>query len=197
MQAGPRIAPVSEPLSRDLAQRMAQLVSAGVQAPQIFLTVARNSGLFTFLVDSGWLGPTGLLDRQTFARPLRECIILRTCVATRNDYEFNLHVQTLARRMGLTAAQIDDVRAAQPSDAVWPADYIAAMRLVDGLAKNIEVSDATLAGARAHFDDAALIEMTQLVGLYVGVAMHVALARPEFDRYLPGPPVLTRGDAPA
>lgn len=191
MQSRPRIAPVAEPLPPELAQRMAKLVPAGMQAPKIFMTVARNSGLFNFLVDSGWLGPTGLLDRKTFARPLRECIILRTCVATRNDYEFNLHVQTLAQRMGLTAAQIDNIRAAQPNDAVWPAEYIAAMRLVDGLAKNIEVSDATLAAAREHFDDAALIEMTQLVGLYVGVAMYVALARPEFDRYTPGPPVLT------
>ena len=162
-------------------------------APQLFLTIARNAGLFAYFVDSGLAGPTGLLDRRIIARPLRECVILRTCVATGNDYEFNLHVQTISERMGLSTAQIDDVRADTPDPGLWPAGQLCAMRLVDGLAKRLEVSAETFASAREHFDDATLIELTQLVGLYVGVAMQVALAQPLFDRYRPGEPVLARG----
>lgn len=192
MPATPRIEPLVEPLPADLAERMARLIPQGMPAPQLFLTVARNAGLFAFLVDSGLIGPTGLLDRRAIARPLRECVILRTCVATGNDYEFNLHVQTISARMGLSEAQIDDVRADVPDATLWSPGQLSAMRLVDGLAKKLEVSTGTFDAAREHFDDAALIELTQLVGLYVGVAMQVALARPLFDRYRGGEPMLAR-----
>lgn len=168
---------------------MAKLLPAGMAAPNVFATVARNEGLFAFLVDSGLLGPTGLLDRGLIARPLRECVILRTCAAARNDYEFNLHVQTVSRRMGLSDAQIDDVRQQRVDPALWTAQQVAAMRLVDALVPGLDVDDDTFRAVREQFDEPTLIELTQLIGLYVGVAMQVALARPAFDRYQPGPPV--------
>ena len=51
-------------------------------------------------IDSGWLGPTGLLDRRVLPARLRELLILRTCVAAGNDYEWQLHVNTISARMG-------------------------------------------------------------------------------------------------
>ena len=155
---------------------------------RVFATVARNEGLFAFLVDSGLLGPRGLLDRGVIPRPLRECVILRTCVAARNDYEFNLHVQTISRRMGLSDAQIGDVRSGHPDPSLWSPAQLAAMQLVDALVV-LQVEDEVFAAAREQFDVPTLIELTQLVGMYVGVAMQVALARPAFDRYQPGPPL--------
>jgi 4-carboxymuconolactone decarboxylase len=160
-------------------------------APQLFLTVARNTGLFAWLVDSGVLGPSGLADRRTLPPALRELLILRTCVAARNDYEFNLHVQTISQRMGLTEAQIDDLRRAAPAESLWSDAERAAMRLVDTLVQRLAVDDADYARVRAHFDEPTLVEMTHLVGLYTGVAMLVALARPAFDRYRPGRPFTT------
>jgi 4-carboxymuconolactone decarboxylase len=82
------------------------------------------------------------------------------------------------------------VRVDYPDPKLWPPEFISIMRLVDGLVRNLEVSDSTFAEARRHFDDPALIEVTQLVGLYVGVAMLVALSQPHFDQYRPGPPIL-------
>lgn len=187
----PRIEPLADPLPAPVAERLAWLLPAGMAAPRLFLTVARNPGLFAWLVDAGLLGPSGLADRKTLANPLRELLILRTCVAARNDYEFNLHVQTISRRMGLSEAQIDDLRRPAPSDALWGAGERAAMRLVDSLVQRLQVDDDVYAEARAHFDEAMLIEMTHLVGLYTGVAMLVALARPAFDAYRPGPPFTT------
>jgi 4-carboxymuconolactone decarboxylase len=178
-----RILPVPEPLEQPLAGHMAKLLPAGMPAPQLFLSVARNAGLFGFLVDSGLIGPTGLLDRRVLPKDLRETIILRTCVATRNDYEFNLHVQTISARMGLSQAQIKDVRAAQPSMDLWSPALLAAMALVDALVRLAPVSDETYAQARAQFNEETLIEITQLAGLYVGVAMLTALIRPQFDNY--------------
>lgn len=179
----PRIAPVALPLPPDLAERMGRLLPPGLPPPQIFLTVARHAELFKEMVDGGWLGPTGLADRRRLAPALREAIILRTCTAARCGYEFNLHKQTISRRMGLSSAQIDDLRQPVLDPALWPAELQAALRLVDGLVARIDVDDATWAAVREHFDEATLLEMTQLVGHYTGVAMLAALARPAWDRY--------------
>jgi hypothetical protein len=93
------------PMPPEVQRRMARLLPPGMLPPNLFPAVARNQGLVGQLVDSGLLGPTGLLDGR---RLLREAIMLRTCVATGNRYEWRLHVGTISARMGLTSAQIDD-----------------------------------------------------------------------------------------
>lgn len=183
----PRIVAVPEPLADPLASQMAKLIPQGMPAPKLFLSVARNASLFAFMVESGLIGPTGLMDRRTLTKDVRETLILRTCVATRNDYEFNLHVQTISARMGLSVAQIDDVRSEQLSSALWRDELVILVKLVDSLVKNLTVSDELYASVRRCFSEEELIEITQLVGLYTGVAMMVALIRPEFDRYQSGP----------
>lgn len=179
----PRIAPHTLPLPPDLAERMARLLPLDFPPPQIFLTVARHGELFKEMVDTGLLGPTGLADRRRLAPALREAVILRTCTAARCGYEFNLHEQTISRRMGLNGAQIADLREPVPDAALWSPELLAVFTLVDGLVQRLEVSDAAWAALRPHFDDAALLEITQLVGHYTGVAMLAALARPALDRY--------------
>ncbi len=184
----PRIAPLADPLPPAVAERLARLLPPGMAAPQLFLTVARNEGMFVQMVDSGWIGPTGLWDRHVLPTALREAVVLRTCVACRNDYEFNLHVQTISGRMGLTAAQIDDIRRAAPDAALWSEAERAVLTMVDALVTRLGLGDAEFARVRSHHDEATLIEITQLVGAYTGVAMLVGLANPAFDRYR-GPPV--------
>ena len=181
----PRIQPAAEPLTGALAVHMAKLLPPGLPAPQLFLSVARNAGLFGFMVESGWIGPTGLLDRRTLEKDLREATILLVCVAARNDYEFNLHVQTISARMGLSAAQIDDVRRTHLDPTLWNARQRGACAIVDALVPGLQLPDAVYDQARAHFSEEELIDVTQLTGLYTGVAVLVALIRPRFDRYQP------------
>lgn len=189
-----RIASLKQPLPVGVANLMQRLIPPEMAPPQLFAAFARNEGLFAFLVNAGVIGPTGLLDRRALPRELRECVILRTCVVTGNDYEFNLHVQTISSRMGLTPAQIDDIRRSEPDAALWPGSAFVAMKLVDALVRRLSVADELFAECREHFDEATLIEITQLVGLYVGVAMQVALIRPEFDAYTSSEPIRTRLD---
>jgi len=179
----PRIEPVVPPYSDALQQRFARLMPPDMTPPAIFRAVARNEGLFMHMVDSGLLGPTGLLDRRVLPPRLRELLILRTCMAAGNDYEWHLHVDTISARMGLTDAQIADTRADSPDAALWSEADQAAMALVDALVRQLAVDDTLYQRLRAHHDEATLIEMTQLVGLYTGVAMLVALAQPERDIY--------------
>lgn len=49
-----------------------------------------------------------------------------------------------------------------------------------------DVPDSIYAEARQCFSESDLIEVTQLVGLYTGVAMLAGLIRPRFDHYQPG-----------
>jgi 4-carboxymuconolactone decarboxylase len=180
-----RITPTALPLSEPLANQMAKLIPPGMPPPQLFLSVARNAGLFEFMVSSGLIGPTGLMDRRTLPKDVRETLILRTCVATGNDYEFNLHVQTISERMGLSMAQIDDIRLDDISSSLWREDLRILIRVVDSLVKTLKLQNSLYAEANQHFSEEDLIEITQLVGLYTGVAMMVGLIRPELDRYHP------------
>ena len=180
-----RIHPATEPLAQPLAGQMARLLPPGMPVPQLFLSVARNAGLFGFMVESGWIGPTGLLDRRTLEKDLREAIILRVCVVARNDYEFNLHVQTISARMGLSSAQIADVKQPAVDAALWSPRQLAVMAMVDALVGTLQLPDDVYAGARRVFSEEELVDITQLTGLYTGVAMLVALIRPQFDRYQP------------
>ncbi len=187
-----RIDSLQQPLPAGVASLMQKLIPPGMTPPRLFAAFAKNEGLFGFLVNAGIIGPAGLLDRRALPRELRECLILRTCVAAGNDYEFNLHVQTIAGRMGLTPTQIDDVRRPTPDASLWPQSAICAMHLTDALVHQLSLSDEVYAQCRQHFDEAVLIEMTQLIGLYVGVAMQVALIRPAFDTYTSSEPILAR-----
>lgn len=178
-----RIAPVTAPYSATLTDCFARLLPPGMTPPVLFRAVARNEGLFKHLVDTGLLGPTGLMDRRVLPGALREAMILRTCVAWRNHYEWQLHVGTIARRMGLSDAQIADTRRARPDPALWPAQTFVLFELVDALVLEHEVGDALFARLREHADEALLIEVTQLVGLYSGIGMLAALIQPAPDPY--------------
>jgi hypothetical protein len=100
-----------------------------------------------------------------------------------NEYEFNLHVQTISESMGLTKAQIADLKEEEVSDELWSNQEQALIHLIDGLVNGIEVSQPVFDEARRHFSEAELVELALLVGLYTGVAMIVALAKPELDSY--------------
>ena len=182
----PRITPITEPVAPSIKERLDRilpLLPPGLSAPQIYLTVARNEGLFNHIMDIGYLGPTGLMDRGAIDSALRELVILRTCVATGNDNEFNLHVSTISERMGLTVAQIEAVREPSPTEGVWSAAQVAVMSLIDALIGRFEVTDEEFAIAREHFDEAMLIDITMLVAHYMVPAFLVALARPKMDDY--------------
>lgn len=115
-----RIDPAEPPYSDALQERLARVVPEGFKPPRIYRVVTRNESLFLDLVDRGLLGPTGLFDRGTLPPRLRELLILRTCVAAGNDYEWHLHVDPgLSQHMGLNDAEIADTRADRPTGSLY------------------------------------------------------------------------------
>ncbi len=62
--------------------------------------------------------------------------------------------------------------------APWNPRQLSACALVDALVPSLQLPDAVYDQAREHFSEEELIDLTQLTGLYTGVAMLVALVRP-------------------
>ncbi len=178
-----RIQPISPKLEEPLKSKMAQIFPPGLPAPSLYRTVARNESLFIDMINMNLIGPTGLLDRKTISPKLRELLILRTCVAAKNEYEFHLHEQTISEQTGLSKAQITDLKHEAVSEDLWSEKERALIDLIDGLVKNIEVAQPVFEEVRKYFEEAELIELVQIIGLYTGVAMMVALAKPELDHY--------------
>ena len=181
--SGQRIKPIDAALKEPLKSKMALIFPPSLPSPNLYRIVARNESLFMDLVDNKLIGPTGLLDRQNIKPRLREIIILRTCVAGRNDYEFNLHITTISEAMGLTKEQISDIRSEHPNASLWEEQEIALMKLIDSLVSRIEVSDTLFDEVSRYYSDSEIVEFVMLTGLYTSVAMLVAAARPEFDQY--------------
>ena len=179
----PRIEPVDPDLQEPLKSKMQKIFPIPLPAPALYRTVARNEQLFIDLIDRRVIGRTGLLDRKTFPPPLRELLILRTCVAARNDYELHLHVSTISEMMGLSKDQIADIQNAEVSDTLWSEKERSLIALVDDLVSGIQVTQPVFDEVHRLFSDAELVELTLLIGLYTSVSMVVALARPELDHY--------------
>ena len=182
-QSRPRIEPVDADLKEPLKSKMATIFPAALPSPTLYRSVARNESLFIDMIDMRFIGPNGLMDRKTIPSRLRELLILRTCTVAKNDYEFNLHERTISETMGLTRAEIDDLKSESVDRTLWPVAEVSLISLTDELVSTLSVSDPVFEQALEHFSTAELIEMTQLVGLYTSVAMLVSLIRPETDPY--------------
>lgn len=178
-----RIKPLVTPLGENEQKQMDKIFPKEIPSPNLYRMVYRNKALFEEMIDSRFIGPTGLWDRRRLAPHLREKIILRTCVATCNDYEFALHVDTISENMGVTKAQLADIQNDQLEPSLWAEKELPLFELIDGLVNKIQVSDETYTKLSAHFSEEELLDITHLVGLYTGVAMMVALGKPAFDNY--------------
>ena len=179
----PRIEPVDVDLQEPLKSKMAKIFPSALPSPKLYRSVARNESLFIDMIDMGFIGATGLMDRKTISPRLRELLILRTCMQTKNEYEFNLHERTISERMGLSIPEIEDLKNESIKETLWPKEEASLIALTDELVKTTSVSDEVFERAVEYFPEAELIEMTQLVGLYTSVAMLVALIRPGSDPY--------------
>ena len=162
---------------------MDKIFPSQLPSPNLYRMVARNEALWQDMIESRIIGRTGLFDKGRIAPDLREKIILRTCVAAKNDYEFALHIDTISFQMGLSVEQINDISSPKPNPKLWTEAELSIFSLIDALVNKIEVSEEIYDTVKAHYSEEVLIEIVHLVGLYVGVAMMVALGLPPLDNY--------------
>jgi 4-carboxymuconolactone decarboxylase len=149
-------APRIEPLTPDAAAHL-----LGETRPlNIFLTLAKNEGLFTsFLSLGGYL----LSRRGTIPRREREIVILRVGWRSGSDYEFGQHT-VIGKHVGLTDEEV--TRLASDGLSGWSADDAPLVAMSDELCRDDIVSDATWAQLAQRWSEEQLLELVILAGFY-------------------------------
>jgi alkylhydroperoxidase family enzyme len=173
----PRVGPGSRREIGALNSLIAHVAGAvtGGEPPNVFTTLARHRGLFR-----PWLRfAAALMPRGDLPRRDSELVILRVAWNCDCEYERRQH-ERLARREGLTAADVERVTAG-PAAEGWTPRQAALLRAVDELHERRMLSDELWAELRSHLSETQLIELPMLVGHYEMLAMTLNTLRVEPD----------------
>lgn len=155
-----RIAPTAPPYEPAIAEALDRIMPPGIEPLLLFRTMARSPRVFAKMFAGG------LLDKGPLSLRQREIVIDRTTARLGCEYEWGVHVALFAERVGFGEAEIV-ATVKGPGDApCWAADEQALIALVDDLVDRRTIGDAAWAKARAHFDEAQLLEAIALVGYY-------------------------------
>jgi 4-carboxymuconolactone decarboxylase len=110
-----------------------------------------------------------------FAPRQKEIVILGVAAFFASDFEWHFHAP-LARKHGLTDAQIDAIRAQRDPGLADPVDA-ASWALVTALLSGKGVSDALHAQAMQHLGHKGVQDIIGLMGLYTMIAQTIAFYR--------------------
>lgn len=155
--------------------RVAGLVTK-TEPPAIFTTLGRGRGLFW-----GWLHFAGkLMPGGTLPRRQTELVILRVAALRECAYEFEHHT-LLGRRAGVTAEDLERVRAGSTADGWSDAERLL-MLAAEELVTTKDLSDATWDRLRAAYDDRGALEIVLLIGHYDMLATTLMTLRLAPDR---------------
>jgi 4-carboxymuconolactone decarboxylase len=165
-----RLAPLPpEEWDDDVRRSLAPLLPADRANPRdagnILGTLVRSPALTrAFLTFNAYL-----LRDSTLPARLREVALLRIVHRHANTYLWDHHVP-IARRTGLTDAEIEGVRRGEVADRL---DGLVA-DAVDQLDDGDQISDATWAALSEHLDEPQRMDLVFVVGTYAMLAQVVA-----------------------
>ncbi|THD82563.1 MAG: carboxymuconolactone decarboxylase family protein [Phenylobacterium sp.] len=158
-----RIAPLEPPYEPGL-QAEFDAVMRGAPPLVLFRTVAVSLRAWRKLVGGSLLDPGPLPLRE------REIVIDRTCALTGCEYEWGVHVAAFAEAAGLTAGEAAATAAVEADCASWTAAERALLVAVDALHARATLSAAEFTALRAHYDEAQVLEVLMLCGVYRTIA---------------------------
>jgi len=117
-------------------------------------------------VASGWLNYlTSIRQLSTLPGDLRELVIMRVAAINGAPYEADQHAP-IARKEGLTQAQLDALPTWETSDVFSPTER-AVLAYTDAMTRHIQVSDEAYVAARtAVGSDRLMVELTATVAAY-------------------------------
>jgi alkylhydroperoxidase family enzyme len=155
-----RIAPASPPYDPAIATELERIMPPGIEPLLLFRTLARSPRVFAKVFAGGYL------DKGPFSLRQREILIDRTTARLGCEYEWGVHVALFAKRVGFSDAEVAAIASGPFDAACWTTDEQVLVALVDDLVDHRTVRPDTWRNARAHFDEAALIEAIAIVGFY-------------------------------
>lgn len=94
---------------------------------------------------------------------LREIVTLRVAALNRAEYEFFQHAP-IALRLGLSQAQLDALRAPEPSG--FDADQLLVLALCDAMTRDVQVPDELMENLGQTFDHRTLVELVVTIAGY-------------------------------
>lgn len=177
----PRIRTV-ENAEGELAETLSKtLADPGGRPLNIFLTMAHHPRLLKRwnVLAGAFLGHGLLVPRE------RELVVMRVAWRTNARYEWGQHV-LIGREAGVSEDEIAAI--VHESLDGWPSREQALLRFADELLRDIGVSDEVWEPVAALLNDAELIELVMLVGLYRMAAGFLNTMRVAPEPYLPGWP---------
>lgn len=159
-----RIEPLAEPYPEPFARAMAVLMR-GAPPLKLFTTLAKHERAWSKFTAGSMLdrGPLSLRDR--------ELVIDRTTARCGCEYEYGVHIRGFAEKAGIDEAQQRALVHGDAADPVWTASEAALIAGVDALLIRKRLSDAEWASLGAHFSEAEVLEVVQLVAFYHGVSL--------------------------
>jgi 4-carboxymuconolactone decarboxylase len=169
MSQDPRIQPLQEPYSEDVATMLAKWMppGSGVEPLRLFRTLAVHEQLSSRMrpLGAGILGPRALVEPL-----LREVMIARTCALTGASYEWGVHAVAFARPLGLDDEQLRSSVHGTPEDPCWDERQGAVMSLADELHHTSTISDRLWERLRRSFAEAEVLELIVTCGYYHVIA---------------------------
>lgn len=177
----PRLTPVDD-ISPELEEVLAGALLLDGKPLNIFGVLGHHPKLLKrFNLFAGFLLNKGLLPPRE-----REIVILRVGWNAGSVYEFGQHT-LIGRDCGLTDDEITAVTRA-PGDHRWSEGDLDLIAMADDLTDRDCVSDSTWARLAARWNDAELVELLLLAGMYRLVSGFLNSAGVELDEGVPGFP---------
>ncbi len=159
-----RVEAIHPPYPLELQTVFDRLMPPGVSPLRLFTTLARVPRVFERLLGSS------LLDRGPVSLRHREIVIDRTCARCGCAYEWGVHAQFFAQRVGLTPEQLRATVHGDADDACWNAEEKLLIRMVDELHDSADLSDDLCEALARTFSMEQIFELIAQVGRYQTVA---------------------------
>lgn len=156
----PRLNPVEAPYPAEVSEILASMMPPGAEPIGLFRTVAHSPKMLAKLRASSMLGKVSLTLRQ------REILILRTTARCAAEYEWGVHVNFFATRVGFSKGEVSAISFATPEASQLGEEEKVLLQLVDDLSDQKTVSAEVYERLQSHYSAEQMLEMIMLTGMY-------------------------------
>jgi alkylhydroperoxidase family enzyme len=182
-QTQPRIVPLKPPYAPEVEEMLLRWMPPGapMEPLALFRTLAVHGELMSRMRPLG----SGILNHGLVAPRDREIVLLRTCARAGAEYEWGVHAEAFAHRVGLTREQLASTAAGTdaPSDPCWSPPEAFLVRLADELHDTATVSDELWAALAERYSEPQLLELVVTAGWYRTLAYVINAARVPLERW--------------
>ena len=163
-----RITPLEAPFDPGVADALAPMMPTGVPPIALFRTFARNLPMTRAM--RGW-GSYELGRELSISMRDREILIDRTCARCGCEYEWGVHINFFAERVGFSSAQVTSLTHGSSSDACWSSTRdLLLVRAADALHDESTISEPLWVLLSDEFSEAELLDILLLCGWYHAIS---------------------------